>query len=189
MQVLEKAPAAASPKAVDGITALEERVREETLKALTTAGVIRAVEEEGFRNYLVTNSVNAGEILPVMAQLRGIEESEQITAVGNWGRAIAPVIKRRYSLIPFADKLLGSASIFENYATILEAASAVRCPLIFSEDTDVIGFGTLNPVAGLAIAEFVSDYLNAQTGASPYVSMFLLELHTWQTICGRQFEQ
>ncbi len=188
---MEKSPVApvASPRAADVKTQLTEQVRDETLTALTTAGIIREAECEGFRNYLVSNEINSGDIFPVMAQLRGVAEQEQISTIANWGRAIAPVIKKRYALIPFADRLLGSASIFEKYGTILEAAAAVRCPLIFSEDTDVIGFGTINPVAGMVLGEFVTKYVNEQVGVSPFISMFLLDMASWQTICGRQFER
>lgn len=191
MQVLETAPevAKAAEKPIQGTSALADKVRDETLAALTTAGVIRDTESEGFKNYLISNSVNIGEILPVMAQLRGVEEGEQTRLVASWARAIAPVVKKRYSMIPFADKLLGSDSLFEKYSTILDAARVVKCPLIFAEDTDVVGFGTLNPVAGVNIAQFVADYLNAQTGTTPYISMFLLDLPTWENICRRQFEQ
>ncbi|MGJ8725555.1 MAG: hypothetical protein ACSHYB_13435 [Roseibacillus sp.] len=164
-------------------------VRDETLAALTTAGIIREVEREGFSSYLDSNNVNVGDILPVMAKLRGIEEGAQSSTVAGWGRAIAPIVKKRYSLIPFAEKLLGSSNLFEKYSTILEAASAVRCPLIFSEDTDVLGFGTINPVAGLHLSSFVADYFEAKTGMTPYLSMFLLDLSSWETICRRQFEQ
>lgn len=168
---------------------LSDAVREETIQALTKAGIIRDVEAEGFRNYLMAQSIGVGDILPVMAQLRGIDELEQATAVAQWGRQIGPAIKKRYSLIPFAGKLLGSQSIFEAHPAIKEAAAAVKCPLIFAEDSDVIGFGTINPVAATKLGEHVADYLHGKTGTKPYLSLFLVDLGNWETICGRQFGQ
>lgn len=191
MQVLEKSDSvtettlASSTKSED----LPTMVRDETLTALVTGGIIKAEERDGFQNYLVSNSVSTGDILPVMAQLRGIEEGEQIGVVSNWARTIAPIVKKRYALVPFAGKLLGNSTLFKNYGTVLKAAEALKCPLIYSEDIDALGFGTLNPVAGVRLSEFVVQYLSQQTGVSPYISMFLLDLPSWELICRRQFEK
>lgn len=191
MQVIETSPKTDIPssRVIDSSDELAEKVREKTLEALSVTGVLRDTESEGFDKYLVSNSINAGEILPVMAQLRGIAEVEQSAAVGNWGRGMAPIIKKRYSLVSFADRLLGSTSIFEKYELLRKASEAVKSPMIFSEDTDVIGFGTLNPVAGALLSEFVSEYLSEQIGTRPYISIFLLDLTSWEKICRKQFEQ
>ena len=191
MQVIETSPKTDIPssRVIDSSDELAEKVREKTLEALSVTGVLRDTESEGFDKYLVSNSINAGEILPVMAQLRGIAEVEQSAAVGNWGRGMAPIIKKRYSLVSFADRLLGSTSIFEKYELLRKASEAVKSPMIFSEDIDVIGFGTLNPVAGALLSEFVSEYLSEQIGTRPYISIFLLDLTSWEKICRKQFEQ
>lgn len=191
MQVLEKSDSVAegSPSSLAKPEELAIAVRDETLTALVTGGIIRPEERDGFQNYLVSNSVSTGDILPVMAQLRGIEEGEQMRVVSQWARKIAPIIKKRYSLVPFAAKLLGSSTFFKNYDALLKAAETLKCPLIYSEDIDALGFGTLNPVAGLRLSEFVTEYLREKTGVSPYISMFLLDLPTWEAICRRQFEQ
>ena len=186
---MESSPASSTAKAVDGkgIPELAKAVQDETLNALTKAGVIREEEKEGFRDYLDTNEIGAGDILTTMAKLRGIDEGEQPSSVEAWARAIAPVVKKRYSLVPFAGKLLGSASLFEKYPNVQEAASAVKCPLIFSEDTDVLGFGTINPAAAFHLSAFVGDFFKEQSGMTPYFSIFLIDLPTWQTVCRRQF--
>ena len=190
MQVIEPSSVESAGKtaATADVADLEKAVRNETLAGLVKAGIIRAEEKEGFENYLTTNKVSAGDILSVMAQLRGIDEGEQPSSVESWARALAPIVKKRYSMVPFAGKLLGSSSFFEKYSNIQEAATAVKCPLIFSEDTDVLGFGTINPVAGSNLASFVADYFKAETGMTPYLSIFLIDLPTWETICRRQFK-
>ena len=191
MQVIKSSPAAPASKsaAAPSEPNLEKAVRDETLAALTKAGIIRDEEREGFKKYISTNDISAGDILPVMAQLRGIEEGEQPTAVAGWARSMAPIVKKRYSLIPFAGKLLGSSSFFEKFDAVHKAASIVKCPLIFSEDTDVLGFGTINPVAGLHLSTFVSKYFQEKTGLTPYISMFIIDLTTWESTCRRQFKQ
>ena len=167
---------------------MAQTVQDETVQALTKAGVIRAEESDGFKHYLKTNKISAGDILPVMAELRGIQESDQLASVEGWARALAPIVKKRHSLVPFAGKLLGSASLFEKYPTVEKAAAAVKCPLIFSEDADVLGFGTINPVASSHLSSFVAEYFKEQSGVTPYLSIFLIDLPTWQTICRRQFK-
>ena len=175
--------AKAAPKSAD----LSERVRDETLEALLKAKIIGAEERVGFQRYLISKSVSSGDILPVMAYLRGISEDEQTGSIKQWARSITPIVKKRYSLVPFASKLLGQSPIFEKYEEVRKAAGKLKCPLIFSEDSDVIGFGTLNPVAGACLAEHVADHLEKETSLKPYISTFLLDYPTWVTICERQF--
>ena len=169
------------------ILELAKTVQEETLQALIKASIIREEEYTGFKDYLDSNKISAGDILPVMAQLRRIEEGEQILTIEGWARALAPIVKKRYSLIPFAGKLLGSAPLFEKYPVVQQAAAAVKCPLVFSEDSDVLGFGTINPVAALHLSTFVGEYFKKESGMTPYFSVFLVDLPTWQTICRRQY--
>ena len=190
MEVMESSPVVSTAQAVGktGIPDLEKVVRAETLEGLTKAGIIREEETAGFKKYLESNEIGVGDILPVMAELRGIEEGEQTFSVEGWARALAPIVKKRHSLVPFAGKLLGSASLFEKYPTVKEAAAAVKCPLIFSEDADVLGFGTINPVASLHLSSFVAEYFKEESGMTPYLSIFLIDLPTWQTICRRQFK-
>ena len=116
---------------------MEATVRDETVSALTKTGIIREEESAGFKDYLRTNKTHVGNILPKMAELRGIEEGEHPASVANWARAMAPIVKKRYPLVPFAGRIHGSAALFEQYSEIEEAAAAVKCPLIFAEDTDV----------------------------------------------------
>ena len=187
METSSAAPAEQSAGGA-GILDLAKTVQSETLEALIKAGIIRDEEKEGFAGYLTSNKISAGDILPVMAQLRRIEEGEQITSIETWARAMAPIVKKRHSLVPFAGKLLGSASLFEKYPVVQEAAAAVKCPLIFSEDSDVLGFGMINPVAALHLTEFVGNYFKNESGMIPYFSVFLIDLPTWQTICRRQFK-
>lgn len=190
MPVAEKSSvvAPASPKATVDTDEIVDSVREKTLTTLTKAGVLREAECDGFRDYLISNEVGSGEILSVMAELRGIAEQERLATVANWGRLMAPVVKKRYALVPFADRILGSTAIFEKFPKIEEVAAAIRCPLIYAEDADVLGFGMINPVAGVAMGEFATEHLKSKNGSAPYISMFLLDLNVWETICGRQFK-
>ena len=189
MKVLRKsAPVSvAAPRPVANAGDLATVVREETLDILTKAGIVKKPEKDGFKNYLITNGIGSGDIFPVMSNLKQIEESKQAGVITQWGRAVAPIVKKRYSLIPFAGKLLGSSPFFENHQEVFEAARKVKCPLIYAEDTDVLGFGTLNPVAGAYFATFVTKYFQKQNGITPYISMFLLDLKTWDNVCERQF--
>ena len=191
MQVLAKSPsvsATVAPSAVESED-ISIKVREATLEALKTTGIIRPEEKEGFSSYLINNAMSSGEILPVMAKLRGIEDGSQREEISKWGRALAPIAKKRYSLVPFAGRLLGSTTLFDDHSDIQETARKVLCPLIFTEDIDVLGFGTINPIAGAVLSEFIMDYFKKQNGVTPYISMFLLDLPTWETVCGRQFER
>lgn len=169
------------------ILKLSELVREKTLSGLTATSVLKEAESDAFRDYMISNEVSSGEILPLMAQLRGIDEKEHTATVGGWGRSLAPVVKRRYSLVPFAGRLMGSSTFFEKHPKAQEAAKAIMCPLVFAEDTDVVGFATINPVAGVAMADFVTRNVRTKSGATPYVSMFTLELNEWQELCKKQF--
>lgn len=191
MQAVKKSsPPPQAPPVSGALTGdLSGQVREETLEALTKAKVIQSEERVGFQKYLIANEVNSGEIFPVMAHLRGISEDEKSVTMTKWARAITPIVKRRHPLVPFAGKIYGSSSFFGKYGAVKAAAAEVKCPLIYAEEADAVGFGTLNPVAGLRLGEFVAEYLKKKTGIQPFVSVFLLDAETWSNLNERQFDQ
>lgn len=162
-------------------------IQSETLRVLTEASLVKADEKEGFNHYLTASKVPVGNILPVMADLRQVEEDEKAITVERWARAMSPVLKKRYPLIPFANRLLATTTIYEKYPQIMEWAEISRCPLIFAEDCDVLGFGMINPVAGLAMAEKVDTFFHEKEEVVPFVSLFLITLSSWKFICERQF--
>ncbi len=198
MQVLQKKPSLenrdilpvgkGNHASISNVQDISEVVRKETLEALVQSNVIRPEERNGFEDYLVKANASSGDIFPLMAELRGVSETNRTQMIEQWARAVSSVVKCRYPLIPFATKLLGSVSIYEQFEQIHKLASMVKCPLVFAEDSDVLGFGTVNPVAGSQIADYVSRYLEEKTGSRPFISIFLLDFDSWDTICGRQFE-
>lgn len=162
-------------------------LQSETLRVLTEASLVQADEKDGFDHYLTASKVAPGHILPTMAELRQVEDDAKQVTIERWARAMSPFVKKRFPLIPFANRLLATTSIYEKHPEIREWAEISRCPLIFAEDSDVLGFGMINPVAGLAIAEKVDAFFRERDETVPFISLFLITHSSWNFICERQF--
>ena len=134
------------------VSEVEGRVREETLAVLEKAKVVSPQEREGFKGYLAERSIPCSQILSVMAELRGIGDADQSTALAGWARVMTPALKKRYPFVPFADKVAGSSlSIFDKHPSLYDFVAELKCPLVFAEDADAIGIGSVNPVVALSL--------------------------------------
>lgn len=185
-------PPNASP-VVETFSALDasstgKAVLDRTLDTLVKASLIQKEERDAFERYLLDAKTAVGDILPVMAELREIEFQMRPEALEKWARAMAPILKRRTPLVPFGSKLLNTTAIYELFPEVFECARVCKCPIIFSEDSDVIGIGMVNPVAGMVMNDRTTALIREKTGASPFISSFLLDLNSWEKICERHFE-
>lgn len=183
MQLAQKPPPPSESKHSD----LGPLIQSETLRVLVEASLVQESEKSGFDHYLTASKVHAGNILPVMAELRQIDETSKGIVIEKWARAMSPILKKRFPLIPFANRLLATTTIYEKYPELKEWAETSCCPLIFAEDSDVLGFGMLNPVAGVELAQKVEAFFREKEKVVPFVSLFLIPLKSWEFICERQF--
>lgn len=160
-----------------------------TLDTLVASSLIRQEEREGFERYLLDTGSPEGDILPLMASLREIDYQMRAETLEKWARLMAPVIKRRTPLVPFGSKLLNTTAIYELFPQVFECARVCKCPIIFSEDSDVIGIGMVNPVAGMLMNDHTTALIRSVTGVAPFISSFLLDVDSWEKICERHFDQ
>lgn len=182
------APQVPSSSAID-LTRVGSEVLTRTLDTLVAASLIRQEEREGFERYLIGTGSSEGDILPLMASLREIDFQLRSETLEKWARTMAPVLKRRTPLVPFGSKLLNTTAIYELFPEVFQCARVCKCPIIFSEDSDVIGIGMVNPVAGMVMNEHTTALIRSATGVAPFISSLLLDVDSWEKICERHFEQ
>lgn len=191
VQEIAVSPSLSSPvvesSSVLDASSIGKEVLDRTLAALVKASLIRTEERDGFERYLLDTRTAEGDILPVMAELREIELQMRPEIIEKWARTMAPVLKRRTPLVPFGSKLLNTTAIYELFPEVLECARICKCPIIFSEDSDVVGLGMVNPVAGMVMNDQTTALIRKKTGAAPFISSFLLDLNSWEKICERHF--
>ncbi|MDP0491997.1 MAG: hypothetical protein Q7Q71_13185 [Verrucomicrobiota bacterium JB023] len=168
--------------------ALEKEVIGDTLSALMKAGVLSQNEVSGFASYLAAKNVPCWKLFPLMAELRKVPEEQFSHHIEAWGRGVANAMKKRYSLITFAPRLLNPTSFYEQFDDIREWARALRVPIIFSEDADVIGLGCINPIACEKVGEKMSEFLSSRVGTRPFITKVLLDYESWDLVCRKHFE-
>lgn len=172
------------------ISEVDGKVREETLVILEKAKVVSPQEREGFSGYLVERSIPCSQIMPMMAELRGISDGDQSGALAGWARVMTPVLKKRYPFVPFADKVAGSSlAIFDKHPKLYEFVAELQCPLVFAEDADAIGIGSVNPVAATFVADEIVNYFVSLGEPRPFISIFLMEMRSWQAACSKQLRR
>jgi len=184
----EKLSSSIDESKVIDLSQLDGEIRDDTLEILVSSGVIREDERLGFDNYLKSTNTPSGDIFPIMADLREIDYQARIEIFEKWARSMVPILKKRLPLVAFGSKLLNTTAIYEQFPEVFTCAKISKCPIIFSEDSDVIGFGTINPVAATLMMKYTSEIIKNKTGVVPFMSLVLLDMASWEKICERHFE-
>ncbi|MEM9079754.1 MAG: hypothetical protein AAGC74_03575 [Verrucomicrobiota bacterium] len=167
---------------------LAEEVRKLTLDVLVQSETVQAHEKDAFENYLISTEADVGTILPLMAELRKVEEDDRAETIEQWGRKMSIAMRRRYSLVPFAPRLLNPNSFYDKFDRIYAWAKELRVPVLYAEDADSLGLGTINPAASEVLAERIRGFIEEKVGSKPFVSSVLIDLNSWKLVCRKHFE-
>lgn len=158
-----------------------------TMSALVKARILTEDQAQQFTPYMAQSGIQVGDILPKMAELQGVEEDSRAQAVETWTRKMTFALKKRYPMIPFAMGVYTPTSFAERFPHLFEMSKALKVPILFAEDSDVIGLGTINPaVVDLISKEFVSAVLRKDL-VRPFVTTVLLDVKTWNLLCRKAF--
>jgi hypothetical protein len=60
-------------------------------------------------------------------------------------------------------------------------------PVLYAEESEVIGVGSINPVALRIAAQVIMRTLGERTGTTPIVSRIQLHHDGWMSLCQQQF--
>lgn len=160
---------------------------ERTIETLVKARVLTDAQADQFATYLKQSDIGVADLLPKMAELQGVEEDSRAGAVEEWTRKMTFALKKRFPLIPFAGGMPNPTAFCDRYPELFEIAKSLKVPILFAEDSDVVGLGVINPALADVITEEFVQAIFKKDIVRPFVSVVLLDFKTWTLMCRRLF--
>ena len=125
--------------------------------------------------------------LEFLAALRAPDPDVRSLEVEQLGRALSQVMGQQLALVPFASRLPTPSAFYDLNESLLAECKRTMTPVLYAEESEVIGVGSINPVALKITAQIIMHTLGERTGSTPIVSRILLHHDGWMSLCQQQF--
>ncbi|MFC4995460.1 hypothetical protein [Rubritalea tangerina] len=129
----------------------------------------------------------AAEPLFKLAAIEDDDESQYEASIERWSTMLASLVTPIMPPAPFAAKMMTPNGFYEKHEPIYELARSLQCPILFNEDADVLGLGSINPVTATIFAQAVHAYISDTQGISPYITCVRLNYESWYTLTNKHF--
>ena len=122
--------------------------------------------------------------------LRVAEEPSQVDALVEHmslsisSSSVSPLIPA-----PFASRLVTPNAFYDKHPDLYELAAALQCPILYNEDADVIGIGSINAIATSTFSQAIQLYIQSIQNIKPLISSVRLNYETWSVVCQRHFKR
>ncbi len=161
-----------------------------TAEALKSSGV--ASESEILK---ALGSVREGQtrgepldILEALARIQGHDEERIGSAILTLSDAVASTMHPAPPTIPFASKLIAPSAFYDSFEALHQLGKALLTPVIYAEDTDAIGTGSVNPIAAQMLGEEIHIAVGKRFGIRPFITIARMEYESWAFLCRKHFE-
>jgi len=125
--------------------------------------------------------------LEFLAALRIREPDARPLEVERLGRSLSQSLGQPLTLVPFASKMPTPSVFYDMNESLLLECRKLMTPVLFAEESEVIGIGSINPAALRISARTIMQFIADKTGTSPMVSSVLLHHEGWISLCQQQF--
>ena len=156
-------------------------------------GVARVADDHEIKAALaiVRDSMEKGkplDLLETLARVKGHEEERIGAAILALSDAVASTMNPSPACIPFASKLIAPSAFYDAFDSMHELGKLLLTPVIFAEDTDAVGTGSVNPIAAQILAEEIHQAVAKRLGIRPFVTVARMEYESWAFLCRKHFE-
>jgi hypothetical protein len=127
------------------------------------------------------------DLLEQVARIQGIADEQLPGVILTLAEAAASTLLPTPPLIPFAGKLIAPTSFYESFDQIHKLAKRLMCPVIYAEDTDSIGIGSINPIAAQILSEEILNTVDRRFGIRPFVTSVRIDYESWTSLCRKHF--
>ena len=125
--------------------------------------------------------------LEFLAALRTRDPDARAQEVERLGRSLSQSLGQPLTLVPFASKMPTPSAFYDLNDSLLLECRKLLTPVLFAEESEVIGIASINPVALRLSARTVMQFIADKTGTTPVVSTLLLHHEGWISLCQQQF--
>lgn len=128
------------------------------------------------------------DLLEVIARIQGHDEEHMGRAMIELGNKVASTMTPYPPLIPFGGKLIAPSAFYDSFDQIHKLARVLLSPVLYAEDTDAVGTGSVNPVASALLAEEIRNVVHKRFGIRPFVTIARLDYESWTFLNRKHFE-
>lgn len=132
---------------------------------------------------------NTGDLLENLALHLGHQEERLAEAVARYAEKIASKLSPHPPSIPFASRFVDPATFYDNFPEIRKLGHALLAPVIYAEDSDAIGTGSINPIAAMILGEEIQAAVSRRFEVNPFVTSVILEYPSWRDLTRKQFQR
>lgn len=183
-------PASASRPETGSSAAIVEACYVRTAEALSASGAATDIEIKDALA-MVRDSMDRGmplDLLDTLARVQGHEEERIGPAILALSGSVASTMKPAPACIPFAGKLIAPSAFYDSFEAMHELGKLLLSPVIFAEDTDAIGTGSVNPIAAQLLGEEIRSTVAGRLGIRPFITVACMEYESWTFLCRKHFE-
>ena len=159
--------------------------------AFQQAGIANSSDVELVTQYCLdswTKNLPA-EPLERLAVLDSDEEGQYQFTVERWSAMLANLVHPVMPPAPFAASMVTPNSFYEKYQPIYDLARSFKCPILYNEDADVIGLGSINPVTATIFAQAAHAYISETLKISPFITCVRIGYDSWRKLNEKHFER
>lgn len=131
----------------------------------------------------------AAEPLFRLAALEDDDESQYEASIERWSTVLASLVTPVMPPAPFAAKMMTPSAFYEKYEPLYDLARSLMCPILYNEDADVIGLGSINPVTATIFAQAVHAFVAGSQDIVPYITCVRLNYESWKTLTAKHFSR
>lgn len=160
-----------------------------TLNALQSRGHLQPHERQHIEgvHHKALGEGKPCEVFETITRLSTVAPREIPDFIAGLGLAVAKTLRERVPLMPNLTRMSAPASFFTSFPDLAAAARGLLVPVLYSEDNEVIGLGSVNPIPALQMAVLVVRDVSLQTGITPFTSVVRLDYDTWRTLVEKQY--
>lgn len=131
----------------------------------------------------------SAEPLYRLAALEVEDESQYEASIERRGTMLASMVTPIMPPAPFAAKMVTPSAFYEKHPPLFDLARSLKCPILYNEDADVIGIGSINPVTATIFAQATHSYITETQGIQPYISCVRVNYESWKSLTTKHFER
>ena len=182
-------PASAEEFPVENLQDAVVSCAAKALDALEARGHLKAHEREHIEEVHMEGLEQGkpSEVFETITRLSTVAPREIPDFIAGLGLAVAKTLKERVTMVPNLNRLAIPAAFYTQFPDLANAARALLVPVLYSEDNEAIGVGSVNPIPAIELAGRILAEMSNHTTVTPFVTVVRLDYDTWRTLIERHF--
>lgn len=128
------------------------------------------------------------EFIETLARVQGHAEEHVGAAIMNLSNRMSMAMQPLIPVIPFAGKIIAPTAFYDLYGQMQILGKILLSPVLYAEDTDAMGIGSVNPIAANMLGENIISTVHRRLGIRPFVCTARLDYETWAFLTRKHFE-